>query len=99
MNILILLRNILVPAAILLWVLIGIVALLIFLKNKFSGRGFKADYNNAYKETYVQNHNSYSDKAVQDALKATNSISKSDSSKIPKGDKSLNNKSKSNLCL
>lgn len=53
MNILSLLASILVPTAIALWVAIGVVALLIFLKNKLGGHSIKAS-NSVHKETFVQ---------------------------------------------
>lgn len=49
MDFLILLRNILVPVAIGMWVIIGLVALIIFLRNKFSGKRIKST-GNVYKE-------------------------------------------------
>ena len=56
MDIISLLNNILVPVAIGMWVLIGIVALFVFLKNKLGGK-IKPTGGNAYKQTFVQGCN------------------------------------------
>lgn len=104
MDILILIRNILVPVAIGMWVLIGLVALLIFLKNKLGGK-IKPTSGNAYKQTFVQGYNANSnsndsdsvpsaqqkaDEAVQEALNATKALNKESNN---------NNTNKTNLCL
>lgn len=93
MDFLILLRNILVPTAILMWVIIGLVALVIFLKNKFGGRKIKPT-GNVYKETFVQNHSTSPDNSVN-----TNNIEDiangADGARSPNG----TNKGGSNLCL
>ena len=72
MDILILISNILVPVAIGMWVLIGLVALFVFLKNKLGGK-IKPTNGNAYKQTFVQGYNpntvrSDSDNTIQEAL-------------------------------
>lgn len=56
MDILILIRNILVPVAIGMWVIIGLVAMLVFLKNKLGGK-IKPTNGNSYKQTFVQGYN------------------------------------------
>lgn len=103
MDILILIRNILVPVAIGMWVLIGLVALFIFLKNKLGGK-IKPTSGNAYKQTFVQGYNANdnnnsdsalgaqqkADKAVQEALNATKALNKESNN---------NNTNKTNLCL
>lgn len=87
MDFLILLRNILVPVAIGMWVIIGLVALIIFLRNKFSGRRIKST-GNVYKETFVQNHSTSPDNTEDIANGA-------DGARSPNG----TNKGGSNLCL
>lgn len=72
MDILILIRNILVPVAIGMWVIIGLVAMLVFLKNKLGGK-IKSTNGNSYKQTFVQGYNpntvrSDSDDTKQEAL-------------------------------
>lgn len=72
MDILILIRNILVPVAIGVWVIIGLVAMLVFLKNKLGGK-IKPTNGNSYKQTFVQGYNpntvrSDSDDTKQEAL-------------------------------
>lgn len=72
MDILILIRNILVPVAIGIWVIIGLVAMLVFLKNKLGGK-IKPTNGNSYKQTFVQGYNpntvrSDSDDTKQEAL-------------------------------
>lgn len=72
MDILILIRNILVPVAIVMWVIIGLVAMLVFLKNKLGGK-IKPTNGNSYKQTFVQGYNpntvrSDSDDTKQEAL-------------------------------
>lgn len=93
MDFLILLRNILVPIAIGMWVIIGLVALIIFLRNKFSGRRIKST-GNVYKETFVQNHNTSPDNSVN--TDNTEDIANgADGARSPNG----TNKGGSNLCL
>lgn len=89
MDFLILLRNILVPVAIGMWVIIGLVALIIFLRNKFSGRRIKST-GNVYKETFVQNHNTSPDNSVN-----TDNTDFANGARSPNG----TNKGGSNLCL
>lgn len=92
MDFLILLRNILVPVAILMWVIIGLVALIIFLRNKFSGRKIKST-GNVYKETFVQNHSTSPDNSVNtDSADFANGA---DGARSPNG----TNKGGSSLCL
>ena len=72
MDILILIRNILGPVAIGMWVIIGLVAMLVFLKNKLGGK-IKPTNGNSYKQTFVQGYNpntvrSDSDDTKQEAL-------------------------------
>lgn len=72
MDIIILIRNILVPVAIGMWVIIGLVAMLVFLKNKLGGK-IKPTNGNSYKQTFVQGYNpntvrSDSDDTKQEAL-------------------------------
>lgn len=72
MDILILIRNILVPFAIGMWVIIGLVAMLVLLKNKLGGK-IKPTNGNSYKQTFVQGYNpntvrSDSDDTKQEAL-------------------------------
>ena len=72
MDILILIRNILVPVAIGMWVIIGLVAMLVFLKNKLGGK-IKPTNGNSYKQTFIQGYNpntvrSDSDDTKQEAL-------------------------------
>lgn len=92
MDFLILLRNILVPVAIGMWVIIGLVALVIFLRNKFSGKRIKST-GNVYKETFVQNHSTSPDNSVN--------TDNTDFANGADGARSLNgtNKGGSNLCL
>ena len=101
MDILILARNILVPVAIGMWVIIGLVALIIFLKNKFSGsrRSLKSN-RNEYKETFVQNHNTGN---IFDDLNNSDSSENSDNSDSSNNSNRLKssagNKGGSSLCL
>lgn len=92
MDFLILLRNILVPVAIGMWVIIGLVALIIFLRNKFSGKRIKSS-GNMYKETFVQNHSTSPDNSVN--------TDNTDIANGADGARSLNgtNKGGSSLCL
>lgn len=93
MDFLILLRNILVPVAILMWVIIGLVALIIFLRNKFSGKRIKFT-GNVYKETFVQNHSTSPDNSVN--TDNTEDIANgADGARSPNG----TNKGGSSLCL
>lgn len=93
MDFLILLRNILVPVAICMWVIIGLVALIIFLKNKFSGRKIKST-GNVYKETFVQNYSTSPDNSVN--TDNTEDIANgADGARSPNG----TNKGGSSLCL
>lgn len=93
MDFLILLRNILVPAAILMWVIIGLVALIIFLRNKFSGKRIKSA-GNVYKETFVQNYSTSPDNSVN--TDNTEDIANgADGARSPNG----TNKGGSSLCL
>lgn len=102
MDILILARNILVPVAIGMWVIIGLVALIIFLKNKFSGsrRSLKSN-RNEYKETFVQNHNAPEN--IFDDLNNSNCSENSDNSDSSNNSSRLKssagNKGGSSLCL
>lgn len=86
MDFLILLSNILVPVAIGMWVTIGLVALIIFLRNKFSGRKIKPT-GNVYKETFVQNHST--------SPENTDFANGADGVRSPNG----TNKGGSSLCL
>lgn len=93
MDFLILLRNILVPTAIIMWVIIGLVALVIFLRNRFGGRKIKPT-GNVYKETFVQNHSTSPDNSVN--TNNTKDIANgADGARSPNG----TNKGGSNLCL
>ena len=93
MDFLILLRNILVPVAIGMWVIIGLVALIIFLRNKFSGKRIKST-GNVYKETFVQNHSTSPDNSVK--TDNTEDIANgADGARSPNG----TNKGGSSLCL
>ena len=56
MDIISLLNNILVPVAIGMWVIIGLIALLVFFKNKLCGK-IKPTGGDAYKQTFVQGYN------------------------------------------
>lgn len=96
MDFLILLRNILVPVAILMWVIIGLVALIIFLRNKFSGKRIKS-IGNVYKETFVQNHSTSLDNSVNtdNTEDIANGANGADGARSPNG----TNKGGSSLCL